>query len=258
MMPTLFVSHGSPMIMLQDLPSRRFLEHVAADLPRPKAIVIPTAHWLTRGPAVGGASKPEMIYDFGGFPKPLFEMQYPAPGNPALAERIADMIAASGMAVGIDPKRGFDHGVWVPLKLMYPDADIPVVPLAIQPHYGPAHHMAVGRAIASLRQEDILVVASGTFTHDLRRFRLYAPDAEALPDVVAFSDWMDQALISGDTGSLVAYRTQAPGAESNHPTDEHLLPLYVALGAAGDGAKARRIHTSVDHGICRMDAYKFA
>ncbi len=258
MMPTLFISHGSPMIMLQDLPSRQFLEHVAETLPRPKAIVIATAHWLTRGPAVGGAANPKMIYDFGGFPKPLFEMQYPAPGNPALAERVAEMIAASGMQVGIDPNRGFDHGVWVPLKLMYPNADIPVVPLAIQPHFGPAHHVAVGRALASLRNEDVLVLGSGTFTHDLSRFWQFPADAEAQPDVVAFSNWMDEALTSGDTSSLLAYRTQAPGAESNHPTDEHLLPIYVALGAAGDGAQARRVHTSVDHGICRMDAYEFA
>lgn len=257
MMPTLFVSHGSPMVLLQDIPAHHFLATVAASLPRPKAIVVATAHWLTRAPAVSGAAAPRMIYDFGPFDDRLFTMQYSAPGAPELAERIADSIGAAGLPVSIDPNRGYDHGVWVPLKLMYPDADIPVVSLAVQPQYGPAHHFALGRALEGLRNEDILLVGSGSFTHDLRRYFGHAEDAAAPKDVVAFSDWMDRALTTGDTQSLLTYRTAAPFAVENHPTDEHLLPIFTAMGAAGDGAKGVRVHESADHGVLRMDAYTF-
>jgi len=258
MMPTMFVSHGSPMIILQDIPARDFLTRVAAQLPKPRAIAVISAHWLTRTPAVGSAANPAMIYDFGGFDERLFQEQYPALGAPELAERIADKIANAGLPVALDPRRGYDHGVWVPLKLMYPDADIPVVPIAVQPHYGPAHHMALGRALADLRNEDVLVLGSGSFTHDLRRYFGQAEDAAAPPDVVAFSDWMDEKLVAGDTQSLLNYRTAAPFAVQNHPTDEHLLPIFAALGAAGEGAKGTSVHSSADHGVLRMDAYTFA
>ena len=258
MMPTMFVSHGSPMIILQDIPARDFLQGVAAQLPKPRAIAVVSAHWLTRSPAVGRAARPEMIYDFGGFDERLFHQQYPAPGVPELAERIADTIANAGLPVALDPRRGYDHGVWVPLKLMYPGADIPVVPIAVQPHYGPAHHMALGRALAGLRNEGVLVLGSGSFTHDLRRYFGHAEDATAPADVVAFSAWMDAKLVAGDTQALLNYRTQAPFAVQNHPTDEHLLPIFTALGAAGEGAKGTSVHSSTDHGVLRMDAYTFA
>ena len=257
MLPSLFISHGSPRILLGNLPSKQFLEGVAATLPRPKAIVIATAHWLTRIPATGAAAKPETIYDFGHSEPRLFEMSYAAPGDPALAERVAHMIGDAGMQVGIDPQRGFDHGVWVPLRLMYPDAGIPVVPLAIQPYESPAHHIAVGRAIARLREEDVLVIGSGTFTHNLRRFYDETEESPQPPDVLAFSAYMEEALTSGDTTALENYRTDAPGAVLNHPTDEHLLPIFIAFGAGGEGAPARRIHASADRGVVRMDAYAF-
>jgi len=257
MLPSLFISHGSPRILLQDLPSRDFLESVAGTLPRPKAIVIATAHWLTRIPAVGTAAHPEMIYDFGGSERRLFEMQYPAPGAPELAERVAHMMKDAGLHVGIDPNRGFDHGVWVPLLLMYPAADIPVIPVAIQPYESPAHHIAVGRALAGLRAEDVLVIGSGTFTHNLHRFYEETPATPQPPDVLAFSAWMEDALTRGDVAALDKYRELAPGAVENHPTDEHLLPIFVAFGAGGEGAAARRIHDSADRGVVRMDAYTF-
>jgi 4,5-DOPA dioxygenase extradiol len=259
MMPTMFVSHGSPMVLLQqDMPAHHFLAEAAALLPKPKAIVVVTAHWLTRNPAVGGVAKPEIIYDFGPFDPRLFTQQYPAPGAPDLAGWIADAIGAAGLPVSIDQRRGLDHGVWIPLKLMYPAADIPVVSLAVQPHFGPAHHLALGRALEGLRNEDILVLGSGSFTHDLHRYFSQSPDAAPPHDVAAFSEWMHQALIAGDTQSLLTYRTAAPFAVENHPTDEHLLPIFAALGAAGEGAKGTRVHQSSDHGVLRMDAYSFA
>lgn len=257
MLPALFVSHGAPDIILRDVPARRFLQGLGASLPRPRAVVAVTAHWETPRPAVGATPRPGTIHDFGRFDDRLFEMRYPAPGDPALAERVSDLLCDAGLASELDRARGLDHGVWVPLMLMYPDADIPVVPLSVQPDLGPAHHLQVGRALAPLRAEGVLVVASGSFTHDLARFRGRAVESATPEDVDAFAGWFDAALVEGRTGDLLTYRTRAPHAEENHPTEEHLLPLYVALGAAGPGARAERIHASATHGVLRMDAYAF-
>jgi 4,5-DOPA dioxygenase extradiol len=257
MLPTLFVSHGSPMVLVQDCAARRFLVEFGTTLPRPRAIAVVTAHWDTRVPAVGAAPSPSTIYDFGGFPDELYRQRYTAPGEPELAGRIGDMLSEAGLQSRIDPQRGYDHGIWIPLKLMYPDADIPVVPISVQSFYGPAHHFELGRALAALREEDVLVMGSGSFTHDLRRIFRGSVDAPESPDVAAFSDWMDKALIEGATQDLLAYRTHAPFAVENHPTEEHLLPLFAVMGAAGPGAKARRVHASSTYGVLRMDAYAF-
>ncbi len=258
MLPTIFVSHGAPTLALQDVPARHFLEGLAATLPRPHAIVMATAHWETREASAGGALKPATIHDFGRFDDRLFAMRYPAPGDPALAERISDLCCEAGIASRVDPARGLDHGIWVPLLLMYPNADIPVVPLSVQPGYGPAHHLALGRALDSLRADNVLVIGSGSFTHDLHRFRGGDVAQASPPDVVEFANWFDTALTEGRTQDLLAYRTHAPHAAENHPTEEHLLPLYTALGAAGPAAKATRIHASSTYGILRMDAYAFS
>jgi 4,5-DOPA dioxygenase extradiol len=156
----------------------------------------------------------------------------------------------------MDPKRGLDHGAWVPLLLMYPDADIPVVELSVQSRLGPAHHLQLGRALAGLRAEDVLVLGSGTLTHDLRRVQ-WQEDAPLAPDVVEFAEWMSAALAEGRVCDLLTYRTKAPHAARNHPTEEHLLPLYVALGAAGAQPRPELLHRSGSHGVLRMDAYAF-
>ena len=257
MRPTLFVSHGAPNLLLQEVPARHFLESLGRTQPRPRAIVAISAHWESAHVAVGAASKPETIHDFGRFDDRLFAMRYPAPGDPALADRIQDLVNDAGLAGTTDPERGLDHGVWVPLMLMYPDADIPVVPVSVQPALGPAHHLQLGRALSALRNEDVLVLASGSFTHDLGRFRGRALEEAAPEDVDAFAAWFDTALTEGHTTDLLGYRTRAPHAVENHPTEEHLLPLYVALGAAGPGARAERLHSSTTHGVLRMDAYAF-
>lgn len=257
MLPTIFVSHGAPNLVLQDIPARRFLAALGAELPRPRAIACVTAHWETRAPAVGGAAVPATIHDFGRFDDRLFAMRYPAPGDPALAAGVAAMFAAAGMPGRVDPGHGLDHGVWVPLMLMYPAADIPVVPISVQPDAGPGHHLALGRALASLRAEDVLVLGSGSFTHDLGRFRGQGVGAATPGDVDAFADWFDAALVAGREADVLDYRRLAPFAAENHPTEEHLLPLYVAMGAAGPGASAVRRHRSSTYGVLRMDAYAF-
>ena len=257
MFPTLFLSHGSPMTAITDTPGHRFLAGLAATMPRPRAILMASAHWLTLGPAVSAPERNETIHDFGGFPPALYACRYPAPGAPELARRAAGLLDAAGLPAAIDPTRGLDHGAWVPLLLAWPEADIPVAQLAIQPRRDPAYHLALGRALAPLAGEDVLVIGSGSFTHNLGRIRRDAVGAPDEPDVAAFADWMDAALEQGRTEDLLAYRSRAPFAQEQHPTDEHLLPLYVALGAAGPGAKAERLHVSADYGVLRMDAFAF-
>ena len=258
MLPSLFISHGSPMLPLTEAPARTFLAGLAATLPRPKAILVASAHWETDRPALNAVARNDTIHDFYGFPPALYRLSYPAPGDPALAERIAHLLGAAGLATDIDQARGLDHGAWVPLLLAYPDADIPVLQLSVQTPLGPAHHLRLGQALTPLRAEGVLVIGSGSWTHDLRRFRGQAIDAPEAPDVVAFSNWMDSALAEGRRDDLLAYRAKAPHAAQEHPTEEHLLPLFVALGAGGDNAKPTRIHHSASYGILRMDAYAFA
>jgi 4,5-DOPA dioxygenase extradiol len=257
MLPSLFISHGSPMLPLIEAPARTFLEGLGASLERPKAIVVASAHWETGRPAVNAVARNGTIHDFYGFPPPLYRLTYPAPGDPALAERVHLLLAGAGFAADVDHARGLDHGAWCPLLLAYPAADIPVVQVSVQTQLGTEHHLRLGAALAPLRAEGVLLIGSGSWTHDLRRFRGQAQDAPETPDVIEFSDWMDAAVTQNRRDDLLHYRSRAPHAAEEHPTEEHLLPLFVAIGAGGETAPARRIHKSASHGILRMDAYAF-
>jgi len=257
-LPTLFVSHGSPMLAVEDSPARRFLQGLGQDLPTPSAILVASAHWeSTSGPAVSLAPQPETIHDFGGFPQALYELGYPAPGAPQLAQRAALMLEQAGYAVGRSPQRGLDHGAWVPLMLMYPQADIPVTQLSILRGASPADHERMGHALAALRDEGVLVIGSGSLTHNLYEFRGGPIDAPVPGWVSEFGSWMVEKLHANDRVSLREYRAHAPSAVRNHPTEEHLMPLFVAMGAAGEGAPARRLHSSHEYGVLAMDVYAF-
>lgn len=258
MLPTLFVSHGAPTLPLVESPARDFLAGLRASFPRPHAIVVVSAHWETERPEVSAVARNDTIHDFYGFPRELYEMTYPAPGDPALAERILALLTEAGLGGSVDRSRGLDHGAWVPLKIAYPEADIPVLQVSVQTHLGPAHHWRLGEALAPLRSEGVLIVGSGSWTHDLRRFRGQPVDAPPPPDVTAFADWMDTAVLEGRRDDLLEYRKRAPYASANHPTEEHLLPLFAAMGAAGRGATATHAHASAMYSILRMDAYTFA
>ncbi len=258
MIAPLFISHGAPTLGMTDTPARDFLRDLGQTLPRPQAIVVASAHWETRAPRVSAQNPNETIHDFRGFPRALHEMRYPAPGAPALSQRIAKLLSDAGLPADIDPARGLDHGAWVPLALMYPNADVPVLQVAIQSQHGPDYHFALGAALAPLAVDDVLVIGSGSFTHDLGRFHGQAIDTPATPDVTAFAEWFDGALREGRHEDLMDYRRRAPYAVENHPTEEHLLPLYVAWGAGGDQARAKHLHASSTYGILRMDAYSFA
>jgi len=257
MLPTLFVSHGSPMLALRPSPARDFLAQLGASIGRPKAILIASAHWETERPAVNRVAVNDTIHDFYGFPPALHAMRYPAPGAPELADRVLGLLRTSGLPGEADATRGLDHGAWVPLLLMYPQHDVPVVQLSLQPWLGPEHQLLLGRALAPLRTEDVLVIGSGAFTHNLRRMRRDEISGPADPDVAAFAEWMDAALAAGRLDDLLAYRRKAPHAALQHPTDEHLQPLFVALGAAGADATARRLHASTEYGVLRMDCFAF-
>jgi 4,5-DOPA dioxygenase extradiol len=253
--PALFVSHGSPMLVAEDAPARDFLAGLGAEFGRPKAILSVSAHWETSAPRASVVEHPETIHDFGGFPDELYRMRYPAPGAPEAAQRAVDLLSRAGMNAATDPERGLDHGTWMPLTLMYPDADIPVAQLSIQTERGPAHHVAVGRALAPLRDEDVLIFATGGATHNLR---LLDRRPQASPTwAVEFDDWLAAAFAAGDEAALTDYRAQAPHARMAHPRDEHLLPSFVAFGAGGPGAKGRPIHRSFTYGSLSMAAFTF-
>lgn len=258
--PPLFVSHGAPNMILYDSATRRFLAGLGDALPRPRAIVSVSAHFMAARPAVVADPHPSMIYDFGGFERELYQMTYPAPGDPVLADRVIGLLAEAGLDPARVESRGYDHGTWVPLKLMYPAADIPVVQLSVQPRRDPRHHWEMGRALAPLARDGVLVIGSGSLSHNLhevfdRRGGFRAMDEEPAAWVRAFADWMAEKVAANDVEALLDYREQAPFAGRNHPTDEHLLPFFVALGAGGEGIV---MHRETQFSVLAMDAYRFA
>jgi len=255
-LPALFITHGAPTLPLDDTPARDFLAALGREIGTPDAILCVSAHWERRRPAVSTASRPETIHDFQGFPRPLYDLAYPAPGAPAAAAQAAALIRGAGLACDEDPGRGLDHGAWTPLMLMYPAADVPVAQISVQSAAGPAHHLALGAALAPLRDENVLILASGSATHDLSSFGRYGLDAPPMAEAAAFDDWLVEIVGGGDTDALADYRRRAPHAARNHPTEEHFLPLFVAVGAGG-GVPGRVLHRSCTYGIIAMTAFAF-
>ena len=262
--PPLFLSHGSPMTALEPREAGAFMQHLGRRLRErlgtPKAILAVSAHSLTREPVLLAAPRHEAVYDFGGFDPQLYTLRYDAPGAPALADRVTELLSAAGLPVHRVAKGGLDHGIWTPLRYMFPQADIPVLPLAWPPNWSPAQLFALGQALAPLADEGVLIVGSGSITHNLQRVfaggGLHPPERAATPESTAFRDWMAQHAAAADWEPLLDYRRQAPHAVLMHPTDEHLLPFYVAAGAGGRLA-APRIHDSLVFGELGMDAYAF-
>jgi 4,5-DOPA dioxygenase extradiol len=252
------------MIALEPREAGRFMQALGPAIDtafgRPQAVLAVSAHSLTRVPVLLAAARHEAVYDFGGFDPRLNQMRYDAPGEPALAHRVAALLHAAGLPAEVVDEGGLDHGIWTPLRYVYPAADVPVLPLAWPPHWSSAQLFALGRALAPLADEGVLVVGSGSITHNLRR--VFAgglrPDADApaTPESTAFRDWFATSAAAADWDTLLDYRRQAPHAVLMHPTDEHLLPFFVAAGAAGR-QPATRIHASLSYGDLGMDAYAF-
>lgn len=256
--PALFVPHGAPTFALRPGAAGAALTRLAGRLDPPRAIVVVSPHWETAVPTIGTAARPETIHDFHGFPAELYALRYPATGCPEAAREVGAALEAAGLPVAYDAGRGLDHGAWVPLRMMFPDADLPVVPLSVQPHAGAAHALRVGRALAPLRERGVLVLATGSLTHNLADYVAAVRGSGATPPYVrAFADWVWQQLSARDLDTLLDYRRVAPGAARAHPTEEHLLPLFVALGATGEAYSAERLHAGIDDYVIAMDAYAF-
>jgi 4,5-DOPA dioxygenase extradiol len=235
----------------------RAWEALGRELPRPRAILIASAHWETSVPMLTGNPRPSTIHDFGGFPEELYRLRYAAPGAPELATKAVALLKGADITAGIDGCRGLDHGAWVPLRFMFPAADVPVVQLSLQPERGAAHHLRLGQALAPLADDGVLVIGSGHTTHNLRDWMANRRRQEPLRYAQAFAGWLHDRLVAHDTDALVAYREQAPDAVRAHPSEEHFLPLFVAVGAAGTHAAAERFVEGYEGGALALDSYLF-
>ena len=257
-LPTLFVPHGAPTFALRPGAAGAALRQIAANLPTPRAIVIVSPHWDTADAVVGTAARPQTIHDFWGFPEELYTLSYPATGCASAARDVAAALAAAGLAVKEDSGRGLDHGAWVPLRLMFPEADVPVIPLSVQSAGGPAQALHLGQALAGLPAQGFLVIGTGSLTHNLGDYQIASARGGQTPAYVReFADWLAARIANQDAAALLDYRRQAPHAVRAHPSEEHLLPLLVALGAAGPTAHGERVFAGIDDYVIAMDAYAF-
>jgi len=261
----IFISHGSPMTALEPREAGAFMQRLGptidAAFGRPKAIVAVSAHTLARTPLLLAAPQHEAVYDFGGFDDKLYTLRYDAAGAPALATQVEALLRAAGIEVQRVEQGGLDHGIWTPLRFMWPAADVPVLPLAFVPNWSPRQLFEFGAALAPLAAMGVLVMGTGSITHNLRR--VFAgglranPEAPEIAESAAFRQWMQQRSQARDWDALFDYRKSAPHAIDMHPTDEHLLPWYVAAGAGGREHGALRLHDSQTFGSLGMDLYAF-
>lgn len=257
LLPVLYVSHGAPLFAVEPGDTgpalTRWGRELRAQYPHLRGVVIMSPHWMARTPQVMTGPAPATWHDFGGFPPALYQLQYPAPGAPALAQEVLALLQAAGVPAQGDAERPLDHGAWVPLRHLFPQADVPVVQVALPASAGPAEVYAMGAALRSLRAQGVLLVGSGSMTHNLGEF--FGGAHTPAPYVLEFSRWIEAALVRGDLPALLDYRNQAPHAVRAHPTDEHFLPFFFALGAAGDRVQAHYLSREVMYGILAMDAF---
>ena len=251
--PVLFVSHGAPVLPLQPGATGPYWRELGQRLPAARAILVISAHWDTATPTVSAATQPATIHDFYGFPEPLYQLRYPAPGAPDVAAQVQQQLQQNGVAASVHPERGLDHGAWVPLLFLRPQADLPVLQLSIQANRDPAWHYRIGQALQALREQGVLILASGSSSHNLRE--VMAGQHQQPPDwLQQFRHWLITAIDKRDTEALLDYRQQAPAAVRNHPSDEHLLPLFVALGAAGNSTVSHHL-PEISYGALPMDSW---
>lgn len=253
--PSLFVSHGAPTFALAQSAPARALRAFGAAQPRPSAVVVVSAHWQTPGLRVQAAAQPSTVHDFAGFPEVLYRLRYPAPGAPTLAAEVRDLLVAAGLPAQLDPVRGFDHGAWVPLMHLLPEAEVPVLQVSLPQMAGPALAHKLGEALRPLRERGVWVLGSGSLTHNL--YELQSPQSPPAAYAQAFVEGVERALAQGDIDSLIHYRQRIEGGARAHPSEEHYLPLLAAVGAAGEGERARRIANGIEFGVLSMAAYAF-
>jgi 4,5-DOPA dioxygenase extradiol len=258
-MPSLFVSHGSPTFAIDPGQAGPLLTQLGRELPKPQAVLVMSPHWMTRGLRVATTDKPETIHDFGGFPDELYRIRYPAPGSPVVAMRALELLNAAGLEATGDEEMGMDHGAWVPVRHLYPDADVPVVQVSMPHTLDAAGAVRIGRALAPLADEGVLIVGSGSITHNLREVRWSAAEGDdsAAGYANEFVAWARDAVKNHDEAALVNYVESAPHAKRAHPTPDHYLPLPFAFGAADPNAPVRVIDGGMTFGVLAMDDYVF-
>lgn len=256
-LPTLFISHGSPTFAVEPGVAGPALTALGQRLPRPNAVLVVSPHWMTREPRVATTAAPRTIHDFGGFPDALYRLSYPAPGAPDAARRAIEVLRAAGWPAEADDQWGLDHGAWVPMTYLLPQADLPVFQVSLPARLDGVSAYAYGQALAPLADEGVLIVGSGSLTHNLFEVRFDDPQAPGETYAREFADWIQQTLRAQDHARLQQTMAVAPHARRAHPTPEHLWPLMVAAGAAGEQAIATRIEGGMTHGVLSMDAFQF-
>lgn len=254
-LPSLFVSHGAPSFALEPGMAGPRLTALGRSLPRPQAVLVVSPHWMTPTPRVGIAAQPATIHDFGGFAPALYQLNYPVRGHPALAQRTIDHLSKAGWGAQADEHRGLDHGAWVPLMHLFPEADIPTFQVSLPSRLDAQSAWAFGQALAPLADEGVLIVGSGSLTHNLYEFRSGHGDDEAY--VTAFAAWVREAVEQGDQMRLMRTLNEAPQAQRAHPSAEHFWPLLVAAGAAALSQPVKVIEGGITHGVLSMDSYAF-
>jgi 4,5-DOPA dioxygenase extradiol len=254
--PVLFLSHGAPTFALQPGRLGPRLTAVGRHLARPRALLVVSPHWMTRGVRVATGAQPQTVHDFGGFDRALYRIQYPAPGHPELAARTIEVLRAAGWPAEADPSQGLDHGAWVPVRFLYPEADVPVFQVSLPADLTPQTAYALGQALRPLRDEGVMIVGSGSMTHNLYEFRMH-DDGQEADYAREFAAWVRQTVEARDDPRLLQTLAIAPHAQRAHPTTEHFLPLLVAAGAAADDREVETLEGGITYGVLSMDSYLY-
>lgn len=254
-MPVIFVSHGAPTLLIDGTDAEKFFRELSGSFPKPKGILVVSGHWEEERFTVSTIKKQETIYDFSGFPDELYKYKYEPDGAPELADKVRKLLSEAGIETDV-VDRGLDHGAWVPLVCMYPEADIPVTQLSLKRGGTPEEYVQAGEALRPLRDEGYLILTSGSSTHNLSDFGKYALKSVVADYALDFDSWLENVVTAGDTEALKNYRAEAPEAEKNHPTDDHFSPMLVAAGASYD-SKGMKLHSEFVYGFLSLAAYRW-
>jgi 4,5-DOPA dioxygenase extradiol len=255
MMPSYFFAHGAPSLVIDQNAYTAFLKNFASDTPKPKAIVLFSAHWEKTEQTIGAVETYSTIYDFSGFPDELYQMTYPAKGERSLSEQIHALFANHGIPSGLDEERGLDHGAWALLKLIYPEADIPVVALSVNRYLSNEQQYQIGKALAKLREQDVLIIGSGGTVHNLRRLNWQGEGSHEWAE--SFDLWLQSKLEAWDINALFNYGELAPNAQAAVPTNEHFIPLLLAMGTGDKNREAELLHRSYQFGSLSLSCWRF-
>ncbi|WP_085505337.1 dioxygenase family protein [Thalassobacillus devorans] len=259
MMPSYFVAHGAPLLALEDNQYTSYLKELGEALPKPKAIVLFSAHWESGVQQVGDVEEYRTIYDFGGFSEALYQIEYPAKGSPDVVKKIKEAFAQQEIPYEVDKTRGLDHGAWVVLRMIYPAADVPVVSMSVNPHLTPQQQYEIGKALAPLRKEDVLIIGSGGTVHNLGVVKLHQDNGQTDAWAVEFDDWLEEQMTKWNIESLYNYKKEAPAVDLAVPPygNEHFIPIFYAMGAADEERSAKLTHRSYRYGNLSHSVWQF-